>query len=90
VFETADGKERTLKIEDWELGALYWKCLSNCANDEDQAVRKVQSKYMALARTDIHLFLGTTLHYHQIGAPNPFIVIGVFYPSRDAQLPLFQ
>ena len=32
VFTTKDDIKRTLMIEDWELGELYWKCLrkANC------------------------------------------------------------
>jgi hypothetical protein len=90
VFESAEGRTHTLKIEDWELGALYWNCLARSNNNEQVAVENVRKKYLALSRTDIHLFLGTTLHYHLMHAPNPFIIIGVFYPPRDPQMSLFE
>ena len=85
VFETADQKRRELKIEDWELGALYWNCLRDSDSDESKAVELVRRKYRELAQSDIHLFLGTTLQYHQRRVPNPFIIIGVFYPPKDPQ-----
>lgn len=90
VFTTADGKTRTLKIEDWELGALYWKCLARADGEEGQAIRLVKKKYQSLAHRDIYLFLGTTLKFLQMNSPNPFIVVGVFYPPKDSQLYLFE
>ena len=30
-------------------------------------------------KKDIYLFVGTTQKYHNVG-PNPFVIIGVFYP----------
>ena len=84
MFETGDGKKRQLKIEDWELGALYWNCL-HTNNDEKRAVDLVRQKYRELARRDIYFFLGTTLQFHQRRVPNPFIIIGVFYPPMDPQ-----
>jgi hypothetical protein len=88
-FRTTDGKTRQLQIEDWELGALYWNCLKAAAGDEDRAVIQVREKYKSLALGDIHFFLGTTLQYHQRRAPNPFIIIGVFYPPKLLQKQLF-
>ena len=88
-FETEDGKRRELKIEDWELGALYWKGLRRAGGDEERAVDLVRKKYLQPAKTDIHYFVGTTLQFHQLHARNPFIIIGVFYPPRDPQVELF-
>lgn len=87
-----DTRPRVLMIEDWELGALYWNCLRQSGGNESEANRLVRQKYFEefVAQKDIHLFLGTTRQYHNI-APNPFVIIGVFYPpKRDAeQLSLF-
>lgn len=88
VFETTDQKKRELKIEDWELGALYWNCLRSSGDDESKAVELVRRKYLELSLSDIHFFLGTTLQYHQRRVPNPFIIIGVFYPPKDPQYEL--
>ena len=90
-FLDDEGKSSTLMIEDWEIGQLYWNCLNNRSPEE--AVSKVRKKYFDnLARTkDIHLFLGTTLKWHLI-APNPYVIVGTFYPPymKQKQLSLFQ
>ncbi|MBP5502977.1 MAG: hypothetical protein J6Y24_09350 [Bacteroidales bacterium] len=93
VFTTEDGKERTLMIEDWEVGELYWNLLKSNGGDELTACQKVKEKYfdwMAKKR-DLYFFLGTTQRHHNY-AKNPFIIIGAFYPpkiQKDAQLTLF-
>ncbi len=78
-----DTKPRTLMIEDWEIGALYWNCLRSSNGDEMEANRRVRQKYFDefLAKKDLYLFLGTTKQYHNV-APNPFVIIGVFYPPK--------
>jgi hypothetical protein len=85
-----DKAPRKLKIEDWEIGALYWNCLSSTNGDEHAANDLVREKYfLDLAKKrDTCLFLGTTKQYHNV-APNPFIIIGVFYPPESLQQPLF-
>jgi hypothetical protein len=89
VFTTEDGKRRTLMIEDWELGQLYWNCLRKECNEEI-ACQKVKEKYfdyMAMER-DLYFFLGTTQQFHALNAPNPFIIIGAFYPPKEDKLQL--
>lgn len=90
-FRDEEGAESKLMIEDWEIGALYWNCLRDAEGDEAVAVEKVKQKYEALAsERDLHLFLGTTLKYHRMRAPNPFVIVGVFYPPPPPpQLGLF-
>ena len=87
-----DSNPRTLMIEDWELGALFWNCLRQSRGDEIQANKLVKQKYLHefVEQKDVYLFLGTTKQYHNI-APNPFVIIGVFYPpKREAeQLSMF-
>ncbi len=80
-----DEKPRKLMIEDWEIGALYWNCLSRLEGDEAEANKMVKQKYFDefLAKNDIYLFVGTTKQYHNI-SPNPFVIIGVFYPPKTA------
>ncbi|GER82810.1 hypothetical protein KTAU_14470 [Thermogemmatispora aurantia] len=81
-----DTNPRKLFIEDWELGALYWNCLTEAQGDEAEANRLVRQKYLDefCSTRDIYLFLGTTWQYHRI-SPNPFIIIGVFYPPKQSQ-----
>ncbi len=83
-FEDVNGKQSTLMIEDWEIGALYWNCLRQCGGNEKQAVEQVREKYFTrfTQEHDILLFLGTTLRFHG-WANNPFIIIGVFYPRKN-------
>ena len=76
-----ESKPRTLMIEDWEIGALYWNCLKQADGDETEANNLVKKKYFEefLSKKDIYLFVGTTKQFHNVG-PNPFVIIGVFYP----------
>lgn len=85
-----DDKPRRLKIEDWEIGALYWNCLRRSNYDEDAANDLVKKKYWEdfVQTKDLYFFLGTTLKFHNLHAPNPFIIIGIFYPPKTDQLQL--
>lgn len=84
------GKESTMMVEDWEVGALYWNCLKKHGGDEEKAIQDVRKKYIDdFARTkDLYLFLGTTLQYDG-RARNPFIIIGTFTPPIQLQQDLF-
>jgi len=92
IFTTEDGKERKMMLEDWELGMLYWNCLRDAHGDEASACRKVKEKYFdyMYQKRDLYFFLGTTQKFHNVG-PNPFIIIGTFYPPKGdkSQLTLF-
>ncbi|WPD24146.1 MAG: hypothetical protein SD837_06230 [Candidatus Electrothrix scaldis] len=84
-FADQDGKESRLMIEDWEIGALYWRSYKRAEGDEQEAIAKVKAKYFdQFSKLDIHLFLGTTKQYHG-WAKNPFVIIGVFYPPYNPQ-----
>ena len=87
-FEDLVGKKSELQILDWEIGALYWNCLSSSGGDETMALEKVRQKYLdQFLKTDLHLFLGTTQQFHAV-APNPWVIVGVFPVPRDDQLTL--
>jgi hypothetical protein len=90
-FEDDEGRSARLMIEDWEIGQLYWNCLHNAQNDEKKALDKVKLKYDVEFRLekDIHLFLGTTNEWHRRRMPNPFVIVGVFYPKKESQMTLF-
>ena len=92
VFTTDDGVQRKIMIEDWELGMLYWNCLETAKGDEEIACRKVKEKYFdwMTSKCDLYFFMGTTKKFHNV-APNPFIIIGTFYPPKtdQTQLSLF-
>lgn len=89
-FTTEDNIERTIMIEDWEIGQLYWNCFDK-HKDEKVACAKVKQKYFDtfLKKNDIYFFMGTTLKFHNVGK-NPFIIIGVFYPPKDYKVSLFE
>ncbi|MCQ2320413.1 MAG: hypothetical protein MJZ91_03660 [Bacteroidales bacterium] len=84
IFTSEDGKERKLMIEDWELGMLYWNCLEQANGNEDAACQKVREKYFdeMIQKSDFYFFLGTTKRFHNV-APNPFIIIGTFWPQKE-------
>jgi hypothetical protein len=90
-FTDDTGKESRLMIEDWEIGALYWNCLKSTEGNEIKALEKVRQKYGQefINEKDVYLFLGTTKEWHMRRAKNPFVIIGVFYPKKEIQIPLF-
>lgn len=88
-FSEGDQEPRKMMIEDWEIGALFWNCLFRAEGDEQIALDMVKKKYLEeFADKDLYLFVGTTLKFHAMSAPNPFVIIGVFYPPKTNQLPL--
>lgn len=98
-FKDDEGTVSKLMIEDWEIGALYWKMLAKYdAHDrETKACEDVRKKYwddFALTK-DLYLFLGTVYESHAKNYPNPFVIIGTFHPTFakkvkvEAQLKLF-
>ena len=92
-FEDSCGKTSKLMIEDWEIGALYWNCLKTSGGDERVALEKVRetywNKFVQSGSHDLTLVLGTTLEHHNKKAPNPFVIISVFYPPPERQRRLF-
>jgi hypothetical protein len=87
-FSEGDKEPRKMMIEDWEIGALFWKCLYQKDGDEQAALELVKQKYLEeFADKDLHLFVGTTLKFHAMSAPNPFVIIDVFYPPKTKCAP---
>lgn len=88
-FEDAEGRVSELQVLDWEVGALFWKCIRSGGDNEQQALLKVRQKYLeSFSDKDLHFFLGTTQQFHFVG-PNPWVIIGVFPIPRERQLALF-
>jgi hypothetical protein len=86
-----ESRPRELQIHDWELGALFWKCVRRAGGNEQEAAQQVRKKYfdeIALMK-DTYLFLGTNFTFHRRKAPDPFLIAGVFYPPRSDQIALF-
>ncbi|MCG3129649.1 MAG: hypothetical protein FLDDKLPJ_00383 [Phycisphaerae bacterium] len=81
VFECDDprcnGRHRMM-IEDWELGALYWKLVDKGASSEE-AAKSVREKFLGdlcAVDRDTHFFVGTILAH-----PTTWVVIGVYWPK---------
>ena len=74
-----NGKHRMM-IEDWEVGALFWRLVDQGASQEE-ASRKVREKFLndlCGAKKDTYFYAGTILAH-----PKTWVVIGVFYPKTD-------
>lgn len=83
-FEDDSGKLSKMMIEDWEIGMLFFNCLTKAHGDEKKAIADVKKKYFDIfTKKDLHFFLGTTKKFHNV-APNPFIIIGAFYPPHQS------
>ena len=88
-IEDADGRSSRMRILEWQFGALYRNCLHLAEGDETEALAKVKQKYFdEFVRTDLHLFLGTTLAWHT-RAPNPWTIVGVLPIPHQTQPDLF-
>ena len=98
-FLDITGKKSRMMIEDWEIGQLFRNCLKigreNGAANENEAetiaLKKVKEKYFDdfVTTKDLYFFLGTTKKWHSMRSPNPFVIVGVFYPKKESQLNLF-
>ncbi len=81
-FKDSDGKTLHMMVEDWEIGMLYLHSAASpkCSCDGG-AARMTVERYMKFAKTkDIYFFLGTSWERQQKNAPNPFLIVGVYYP----------
>jgi hypothetical protein len=68
-----------MMIEDWGIGALYWKCVDGGAS-QGEACQKVKQKFLEqLCPSDrnTHFYVGTILAH-----PKTWVIIGVFYPKK--------
>jgi hypothetical protein len=90
IFKDVEGKKSEMMIEDWEIGALYWKLVEKYKGNEEKAVADVRKKYFDdfVSNKDLYFFLGTTQVHHYV-SKNPFMIIGAFYPKKEQQLKLF-
>ena len=88
-IEDADGRTSRMRILEWQLGALSRNCVRLTEGDERKALAKVKQKYFdQFLKTDLHLFLGTTLAWHK-RAPNPWTIVGVLPIPHEKQRDLF-
>lgn len=86
VFECQDSdRPHKAMIEDWELGALWLNEVARLG-DEQAAADSVRAKFlneMCRSDKDTRFFMGTTFPY------NSWVIIGVFWPPKLVQEPLF-
>ena len=90
IFRDIQGVESRMMIEDWETGQLFWNSLARHKGDEGRAIADVRKRYFDdfVHSKDLYFFMGTTKLYH-FTAPNPFVIIGAFYPKKLLQAKLF-
>lgn len=79
VFDCDDIRCRghRMMIEDWEVGALYWRIVGQ-GYDAESAAQRVRDKFLSevcAADRDTHFFVGTVS-----GHPRSWVIIGVFWP----------
>jgi hypothetical protein len=70
-----------MMIEDWEVGALYWRCVDRGAAP-DEACNMVKQKFLGelyAPERNTHFYVGTILAH-----PKTWVVIGVYWPKKDA------
>jgi hypothetical protein len=81
VFECDDSRckrNHRMMIEDWEVGALYWKLVDG-GDSPEEAAKTVREKFLCelcAVDRDTHFFVGTILAH-----PKTWVVIGVFWPK---------
>ncbi len=73
-------KGHSQMVEDWEVGALFWRLVDQGSSHEDAAQTVREKFFCELCGTDrdTHFFAGTILAH-----PNSWVVIGVFYPKKE-------
>ncbi|MBE3070889.1 MAG: hypothetical protein IMZ66_11705 [Planctomycetes bacterium] len=77
-------RSHRMMIEDWEVGALYWRMVDKGATPLE-AAKQVREKFLldlCSPGKDTHFFVGTILAY-----PGAWVVVGVFYPKTQARIP---
>jgi hypothetical protein len=80
-FECDDprcNRNHEMMIEDWEVGALYWKLVDG-GESAPSAAEKVKKKFLTEIcgpDRDTHFYVGTVLAH-----PKSWVVIGTFYPK---------
>lgn len=78
--------DHRMMIEDWEAGALYWRCVDQGATP-DEAAKKVRAKFldqMCATDRDTHFFVGTVLSH------GTWVIVGVFWPRKGSAGSLFE
>jgi hypothetical protein len=71
--------DHQMMIEDWEIGALYWRCIDGGATPEEacEGVKKKFLGQLCAPELDTHFYVGTVLAH-----PKSWVIIGVYYPKK--------
>lgn len=86
-FECDDSRckrNHCMMIEDWEVGALYWRAVDQGASPEE-AAKAVKYKFLdqiCASDRDTHFFVGTVL------AHGTWVIVGTFWPKQKVQMSL--
>ncbi|MCL6502150.1 MAG: hypothetical protein K6T86_05650 [Pirellulales bacterium] len=75
-------KGHKMMIEDWEVGALFWRLVDRDLSQE-RAADKVRDKFLLELcgpDQDTHFFVGTILAH-----PTTWVVLGLFYPKLQSR-----
>jgi hypothetical protein len=87
-FECEDARcnqNHCMMIEDWEVGALYWREVDGGATPSE-AAQSVKRKFLdtiCAPDRDTHFFVGTVLNH------GTWVIVGTYWPKRDLELRLF-
>jgi len=73
----------TLMCSDWELGEAWRRWHKTYADGWQAEIRKTFEAHM-IEHCDLHFFVGT-VHKN----PKSWIIVGLFYPPKPDELPLF-
>ena len=80
-------RHRARKLVATTDGVSYKTHGAESSKSEKEACQKVINKLEDIANNkDMYFILGTTLEHHQRRLPNPFTIVGLFYPPVDEQL----
>ena len=75
-------KGHKMMIEDWEVGALFWKLVDQ-GKTHDEAAEAVKVKFLdelCGEDRDTHFFVGTVQAH-----PRSWVILGLFYPKVEHQ-----
>ncbi len=75
--DDSECRSHRMMIEDWEVGALFWRLVDQ-GMEQPEAAEKVKRKFLdeiCGSKKDTRFFVGTILAH-----PTSWVVIGVFYP----------
>lgn len=76
-----------MMIEDWEVGALYWRCIHKGAT-KDEAAFQVRHRFfdeICSPANNTHFYVGTVLAH-----PKNWVIVGAYYPKRKCEEPTAQ